>query len=83
MPSMPPPPPPAEVLDDGSRDTDPAQTDWMISHESTIDAFSYVLASRQQKKFVGCAPNANYVVICELRNATYSFTNKRTMAKGI
>lgn len=40
-------------------------TDWQMSHETTIDAFSYVLASKQQKKFVGCAPNANYVVICE------------------
>lgn len=40
-------------------------SDWTMSHETTIDAFSYVLASKQQKKFVGCSPNASYVVICE------------------
>lgn len=40
-------------------------SDWTMTHETTIDAFSYVLASKQQKKFVGCAPNGNYVVICE------------------
>lgn len=40
-------------------------TDWTMHHEDTIDAFSYVQASKQQKKFTSCAPDASYVVICE------------------
>lgn len=39
--------------------------DWTMEHEDTIDAFSYVQASKQQKKFTACAPDTSYAVICE------------------
>ncbi|XP_063703612.1 nudC domain-containing protein 1 [Culicoides brevitarsis] len=63
-------------------------TEWTMSHEATIDAFSYVLASKQQKKFVGCAPNANYVVIAEperhvfIYKQTYDGSNLRNRTTG-
>ncbi|XP_017065853.1 nudC domain-containing protein 1-like [Drosophila eugracilis] len=39
--------------------------EWSVRHEGQLHAFGYVLASKQQRKFTGCCPDLDYVVICE------------------
>lgn len=50
--------------------------EWAMMHEETIDALSYVQASKQQRKYTACAPDCSYVVICEPER--HVFIYKRT-----
>ncbi|XP_055603655.1 nudC domain-containing protein 1 [Uranotaenia lowii] len=43
----------------------PGATDWSLRHEGTLHAFGYVQASKQQRKFLACAPDMSYGIICE------------------
>ena len=42
-------------------------------HVATIDAFGYVLASKQEHKFVGCSPDFGYAVITDCKSNIYVY----------
>ncbi|XP_066927339.1 nudC domain-containing protein 1-like [Clytia hemisphaerica] len=42
-------------------------------HIATIDAFGYVLASKQEHKFVGCSPDFSYAVITDCKSNVYVY----------
>ena len=42
---------------------DPSHSPW--SHLATFDAFGYVHASKQQRKFTACAPDFSYALVCD------------------
>ncbi|XP_041376317.1 nudC domain-containing protein 1-like [Gigantopelta aegis] len=45
----------------------------LLHHTGTFNAFGYVQASKQQKKFSSCAPNLSYAVICECVRHIYIY----------
>ncbi|CAG9120232.1 unnamed protein product [Plutella xylostella] len=38
---------------------------WPLKHVGTLKAFGYIQSSKQNKKFVTCAPDCSYSVVCE------------------
>ncbi|XP_059613236.1 nudC domain-containing protein 1 [Phlebotomus argentipes] len=63
----------------------PLQTpgEWILRHEGTLDAFAYVLASKQQRKYVSCAPDLSYAVICEPERHVFIYKAKYDTATGL
>lgn len=45
--------------------------DW--KHISTLDAFGYVLASKEEHKFVSCSPSFSYSVITDCNEHAYIY----------
>lgn len=43
------------------------------SHVATFNAFGYVQASKQQRKFTTCPPDYSYVVICDNNRHIYLY----------
>ncbi|XP_052873775.1 nudC domain-containing protein 1 [Anopheles cruzii] len=39
--------------------------EWNLLHEGTLQAFGYVQASKRRQKYLACAPDLRYAVICE------------------
>ncbi|XP_037085794.1 nudC domain-containing protein 1-like [Pollicipes pollicipes] len=46
---------------------------WHCDHVGTLNAFGYVQASKQQRKFLTCAPDMSYAVICETSRHVYIY----------
>lgn len=51
-------------------------SDWLINHEGTLNAFGYVQASKQQKKFQQCSPDFNYAIICETNRNIFIYYSR-------
>lgn len=58
-------------------------SDWALTHEATLNAFGYVQASKQQKKYLQCSPNANYAVICEPHRHVFIYNMNNSSAIGL
>lgn len=52
-------------------------------HLGTLDAFGYVAASKQQRKFMECSPDINYAVICEPERHVFIYMNEWATAGGL
>lgn len=52
-------------------------------HVGTLDAFGYVAASKQQRKFLDCSPDMNYSVICEPERHVFIYMNEYATAGGL
>ncbi|XP_062536808.1 nudC domain-containing protein 1 [Armigeres subalbatus] len=60
-----------------------AGTDWTLRHEGTLNAFGYVQASKQQRKFMSCSPDLNYAVICEAQRHVFIYKGNYNTAGGL
>ncbi|KAG4074333.1 hypothetical protein HA402_008742 [Bradysia odoriphaga] len=58
-------------------------SDWSLSHEATLNAFGYVQASKQQKKYIQCSPNADYAIICEPHRHVFIYKMNNSSALGL
>uniref|UniRef100_A0A182X7E4 NudC domain-containing protein 1 n=1 Tax=Anopheles quadriannulatus TaxID=34691 RepID=A0A182X7E4_ANOQN len=47
--------------------------DCRLQHEGTLHAFGYVQASKRQQKYLGCAPDLGYGVVCESHRGVYLY----------
>lgn len=51
-------------------------------HLGTLDAFGYVAASKQQRKFLECSPDMNYSVICEAERHVFIYKSEYAGTAG-
>lgn len=51
-------------------------------HLGTLDAFGYVAASKQQRKFQECSPDMNYSVICEAERHVFIYKGEYAGTAG-
>lgn len=58
-------------------------SDWTLKHEATLNAFGYVQASKQQKKYMQCSPNADYAIICEPCRHVFMYKMNNSSAIGL
>ncbi|XP_055638002.1 nudC domain-containing protein 1 [Toxorhynchites rutilus septentrionalis] len=56
---------------------------WNFRHEGTLHAFAYVLASKQQRKFVSCSPDLTYAIICESDRHVFIYKAHFNSASGL
>ncbi|XP_052232848.1 nudC domain-containing protein 1-like [Dreissena polymorpha] len=54
--------------------------DMQFKHTSTFNAFGYVQASKQQRKFSLCPPDRSYVVICDNSRHLYLYRQAFTVS---
>lgn len=54
-----------------------------VKHEGTVNAFGYIQASKQQKKFMQCAPDMNYAIICEPHRHIFVYKSSYATAAGL
>ncbi|XP_053947753.1 nudC domain-containing protein 1 [Anastrepha ludens] len=57
--------------------------DWSLRHEGNLNAFGYVQASKQQRKFVDCSPDFNYALICESHRHIFLYKSNYDGAGGL
>ena len=57
--------------------------EWCLVHKGTLNAFGYVQASKQQKKFMQCSPDMEYAVICEPNRYVFIYKNNYSSATGL
>lgn len=50
-----------------------ANSEWRLSHKGTLNAFGYVQASKQQKKYMKCSPDMSYAIICEAHRHVFVY----------
>lgn len=58
-------------------------SDWKFRHEGNLHAFSYVLASKQQRKFIDCCPQLEYSVIAEAERYVFIYKPRNEIADGL
>lgn len=58
-------------------------SDWHLSHEATLNAFGYVQASKEQKKYMQCSENADYAIICEPHRHVFIYNMTNSSAAGL
>lgn len=58
-------------------------SDWSLNHDATLNAFGYVQASKQQKKYIQCSPDASYAVICESHRHVFVYKMTNSSAIGL
>ena len=46
---------------------------WGAVHVGTFDAFGYVIASKENKKYATCSPDLSYAVICDSKTHCYVY----------
>uniref|UniRef100_A0A182N0Y0 NudC domain-containing protein 1 n=1 Tax=Anopheles dirus TaxID=7168 RepID=A0A182N0Y0_9DIPT len=51
----------------------PAPDACHLRHEGTLHTFGYVQAAKQQQKFLDCAPDLSYGVICESQRSVFLY----------
>ncbi|EDW06784.1 nudC domain-containing protein 1 [Drosophila mojavensis] len=56
---------------------------WKVRHEGNLHAFGYVLASKQQRKFIDCCPDLEYAVIAETRRHVFIYKPRNESAGGL
>lgn len=62
---------------------DQTLSNWTMRHEGTLHAFGYILASKQQRKFIGCCPNFDYSIICEYKRHIFIYKTNYENACGL
>ena len=53
-----------------------------IEHVGTLNAFGYVQASKQERKFSECAPDLSYTVVCESNRHLLIYRQNKTVTSG-
>lgn len=61
----------------------PPDNDWTLRHEGNLHALGYIQASKQQKKFIDCAPDFGYSVICESQRHVFLYRAKYDTSNGL
>ena len=56
---------------------------WTVQHEGTVNAFGYIQASKQQKKFIQCSPDMSYALICEPHRHIFIYKTTHDGASGL
>lgn len=56
---------------------------WQLQHEGTINAFGYIQASKQQKKYLRCSPDMSYALICEPHRHIFIYKMGHAGAAGL
>lgn len=59
------------------------EIDVNMKHEGTLNAFGYVQASKQQKKFMQCSPDFSYSIICEPQRHIFIYKATYGNATGL
>lgn len=59
------------------------ETTLNIRHEGTLNAFGYIQASKQQKKFMQCSPDMNYSIVCEPHRHIFLYKSNYDTASGL
>lgn len=59
------------------------ETTLNVKHEGTLNAFGYIQASKQQKKFMQCSPDMSYAIICEPHRHIFVYKSKYDTASGL
>lgn len=54
-----------------------------VKHEGTLNAFGYIQASKQQKKFMRCSPDMHYAIICEPHRHIFIYKSTYATASGL
>ncbi|XP_034118498.1 nudC domain-containing protein 1 [Drosophila albomicans] len=57
--------------------------EWNVRHEGQLNAFGYVVASKEQRKFVDCCPQLDYAVICESYRHVFIYKPHNEAAGGL
>lgn len=57
--------------------------EWAIKHKGTLNAMGYIQASKQQKKYMQCAPDMSYSVICESHRHVFFYLSQNSLATGL
>lgn len=55
---------------------------WDMWHDGTLNAFGYVQASKQQRKFTVCPPDLSYVAILESSRHIFLYRQDRAVSGG-
>lgn len=61
---------------------DMSEKEFSPKHVGTLNAFGYVQASKQQKKYLTCAPDTSYAVIAESSQHIFLYRQKRQVSDG-
>lgn len=54
-----------------------------VRHEGTLNAFGYIQASKQQRKFIQCSPDFNYSLVCEPHRHIFVYKSAYDTASGL
>lgn len=54
-----------------------------LRHEGTLNAFGYIQASKQQKKYIQCAPDFSYSIVCEPHRHIFIYKGAYESASGL
>lgn len=64
-------------------DSGDSRNNLQVQHEGTLNAFGYIQASKQQKKFIQCAPDFNYSIVCESIRHVFVYKGAYETASGL
>lgn len=59
------------------------RTNVQLRHEGTLNAFGYIQASKQQKKYIQCAPDFSYSIVCEPHRHIFIYKGAYESASGL
>lgn len=59
------------------------QSELQLCHEGTLNAFGYIQASKTQKKFIQCAPDFSYSIVCEPHRHIFIYKGAYESASGL
>lgn len=54
--------------------------DWRLVHKGTLNAFGYVQASKEQKKYMQCSADMSYAVIAEAQRHVFFYHSQYGVA---
>lgn len=60
-----------------------ARSDFQLRHEGTLNAFGYIQASKQQKKYIQSAPDFSYSIVCETHRHIFIYKGAYESASGL
>lgn len=59
------------------------RSELQLRHEGTLNAFGYIQASKQQKKYLHCAPDFSYSIVCEPHRHIFIYKGAYESASGL
>lgn len=59
------------------------RSELQFRHEGTLNAFGYIQASKQQKKYIQCAPDFSYSIVCEPHRHIFIYKGAYESASGL
>lgn len=54
-----------------------------VCHEGTLNAFGYIQASKQQKKYLQCSPDFKYAIVCEANRHVFIYKGAHDTASSL